>query len=504
MAKNLFSRMESALVEIGAKKPLAGGRTEGTKTSSAKLPSKGKVKRYILTSAQNNTMVNEPLWRNLLALAKHYSAEVLVGTYSYNQNAYGKLAVKAGTKKTRDHELWFDPCLKEYISDKRIELAPGLVWCGEMNILPTAGDPLSGLETYAHRKSAIFPHAKLAMRSVATMKGEGAKLNYTTGTVTLMNYIQKKEGLKAEHHHTYAFLVVEVNHAGNWWVRQVGAGKGGRQIQDLNVLMEDGAVTSTKAYVEAITWGDLHATISDPTTVAASIDMLNQLEPQVQFLHDVLEGVTINHHSAKDPHTRFKNHLRGLSVLSEELRRTLEVVKKYLRKATRTVVVDSNHDSAWILRWLREHDYRTDPANAILFLEVQLEVYKALECGDEKFHVLEWAMSKFGIDPSVQFLRQDESFTICGKKIECGMHGHLGPNGARGTPANLNKIGRRANTAHTHSCGIYNGLYVAGTTSRLNWDYARGPNSWTHSHVVTYVNGQRTIVTMYDGKWRAQ
>jgi hypothetical protein len=83
-----------------------------------------------------------------------------------------------------------------------------------MNILPTAVNPLAGLETYTHRKSAIFPHAKVALRSIATMQGEGTKFNYTTGTVTLKNYIQKKEGIKAEHHHRYAALVVEVNHDG--------------------------------------------------------------------------------------------------------------------------------------------------------------------------------------------------------------------------------------------------------------------------------------------------
>jgi hypothetical protein len=79
-----------------------------------------------------------------------------------------------------------------------------------MNILPTANDPLEGLETYSQRKSAIFPHAKMAMRSVATMKHEGTKLNFTTGTVTQMNYIQKKAGLVGEHHHVYGAVLVEV------------------------------------------------------------------------------------------------------------------------------------------------------------------------------------------------------------------------------------------------------------------------------------------------------
>lgn len=500
MTRKLFSTLEAEVVKAAPQKPLSGGLVEGTKVLRAKLPPKGQIKRYVLTSAQNNTDINNDLWKNLQAFAKHYDAEIFVGTFSYNQNAYGETAVKRDTKKFQSRTAWYDPKVEPFIKDRRIEIANGLVWCGEMNIQPTAADPLSGLETYSHRKSAIFPHVKLAMRSIATMKGEAAKLIYTTGTSTLMNYVQKAAGLKAEHHHEYAFLVVEVNHAGNWWVRQVSAARDGRQIQDLDVIVEDGVV-STGHSVEAITYGDLHATVVDPTALESSIAMRDAMRPRVQFLHDVLEGVTINHHSAKDPHVRFQNHVRGLDSFREEIRQTRGVVETFKHRDMDTIVVDSNHDSSWIMRWLRENDYRQDPVNAEIFLETQLEVYRAIRTGDTKFHVLSWLLRDM---KGVRFLRQDESYTICNKKIECGQHGHLGPNGSRGNPRSLKKIGRRANTGHTHSAGIYDGLYVAGTSSRLDWEYAVGPSSWTHSNILTYANGQRAIVTFYADKWRAQ
>jgi hypothetical protein len=485
----------------GIKKPIASGSVKGIVEAPAKLPTKHKIKRYILTSAQNNTFVNKPFWNNLLALAEHYEAEILVGTFSYNQNAFGELAVKRGTKKAREKELWFDPAVEPYISDTRVELGEGLVWCGEMNVLPTADDPLSGLETYTHRKSSIFPHAKLAMRSIATMQGEGTKLNYTTGAVTLQNYIQKKAGLKAEHHHSYSCLIVEVNADGNWWVRQVGAAGTACQLQDLDVIAENGKIT-TGNKVESVTWGDLHATIIDPVVEKLSQEMLDYLKPKTQFLHDVMEGASTNHHTAGDAHEKFKVYLRGLSKVEEELHQTMDKVKAYSRPWCKTIVVDSNHDN-WIMRWLREHDYRNDPQNAMFFLEAQLAVYKGMVEGNEHFHLLEWSLQKYGLSKEIQFLRTDESYTICNKKIECGIHGHLGPNGQRGTPQNLNKIGRRANTAHTHSAGIWNGLYVCGTSTQLRWSYNAGPSSWSHSHTITYPNGMRTICTIYNGKWRA-
>lgn len=486
----------------GIKRPLAAGSVKGIVEEQAKLPTKNRIKRYICTSAQNNTFVNKPFWRNLTALADHYEAEILVGTFSYNQNAYGPLAVKKDTWRGKDHDedVWFDPIVEPYICDDRVELGEGLVWCGEMNIIPTAEDPLSGLETYSHRKSAIFPHVKLAMRSVATMQGEGTKLNYTTGCATLKNYIQKKAGLKAEHHHAYACLVVEVNHDGNWWVRQVGAAHAECELQDLDVLVRAGKVTTGNS-VEAVTWGDLHATMLDPTVEKLSLEMIDTLKPEVQFLHDALEGVSVNHHEAKNPHAKYKAFLRGLNSVEQEVKKTIEKMVAYERPWSHVVVVDSNHDN-WITKWLQEHDYRTDPLNARFFLEAQLATYKGIE-EDERFHMLEWAMRHFGCPESIQFLRTDESYVICNGKIEAGMHGHLGPNGQRGTPQNLNKIGRRANTAHTHSAGIYNGLFVAGTSTKLRWDYAKGPNSWSNSHILSYPNGQRCIITMWAGRWKA-
>jgi hypothetical protein len=272
-------------------------------------------------------------------------------------------------------------------------------------------------------------------------------------------------------------------------------------MQDLDVLVENGIVT-TGNKIESITWGDLHATMLDPVVEQLSQEVLDRLRPSTQFLHDVMEGVSVNHHEAKNPHAKYKAYLRGLSSVSNEVDKTIEKVAAYERPWCKTIVVDSNHDN-WITRWLQEHDYRNDPMNARFFLEAQLATYDSMDRGNDKFHMLEWAMQKFGCPKSIKFLRADESYTICGGRIECGQHGHLGPNGQRGTPQNLNKVGRRANTAHTHSAGIFNGLYVAGTSTKLRWDYAHGPSSWSHSHTITYPNGLRTIITMYNGKWRA-
>lgn len=494
-------------VGIG-RKPVAGGKKKAAEIK-ATLPKKGNIKRYILTSAQNNTHVHDAFWSNLLALAKHYGAQIMVGTFSYNQNNYGKLAVKAGTKKETEHELWFDPAIKPHINDKRTELAPGLIWCGEMNIQPTEENPLSGLETYAGSNSVVFPHTKIEMRSVATPANIPVKLMYTTGAVTLLNYIQKKAGLKAEHHHRYAFLVVEVDEKGRWWVRQIAASKNGRSIQDLNVVVEDGVVVLANGQIEAVTWGDLHSTMADETVVASAQEILDTLLPKYQFLHDIMEGASTNRHlqGKPEPYKRFDTWLRGLHRVDEELKKTRETLERYIRPWCQTVVPDSNHDRNWLRSWLENYDYRYDPANAELFLRLQNFVYSEIRKGilPKNVNLADRALvAESGLKAdTVKFLLPDESFEIMG--VECGMHGHLGPNGRFGTPINLSKIGTKATTGHTHVAGIYHGLYVAGTSTKLTdaWTYTVGPSAWTHSHVLLYPNGQRTVVTVKDGKWKA-
>jgi hypothetical protein len=100
----------------------------------------------------------------------------------------------------------------------------------------------------------------------------------------------------------------------------------------------------------------------------------------------------------------------------------------------------------------------------------------------------------------VLFLREDESFRLF--DIEFGIHGHLGANGARGSLNTFRKMGPKANVGHAHSAAILDGIYQAGVSGNLDMGYNRGLSSWSHSHIVTYANGKRAIITMSDGEWR--
>lgn len=462
---------------------------------------------FIVTCAQNNTMVHEPTWNNLVALAAHYSAQLMVSQFLYYQNTMAQRNDKvnlSGEKKAPE-DIWYDQRILPYVYNKRVKLAPGLVFCGELNILPTAARPLSGLEVYTGRASMIAPHVKLACQSIATVGGSGAKLNYTTGAVTLRNYIQRKEGFKAEFHHCYGGLLVELDDDGHWWVRQLNADSDGT-IYDFDLQVKDGKIT-TGHRVEAITFGDIHVDEIDDKIAEATWGeggMVDELNPKEQHAHDVLDMYRRGHHTIKDPFKKFKRYVEKKENVELELRGVKSFLEWIKRPDCDTIVMDSNHDRA-LTRWLAENDGRLDPVNAEFWLKLNDAAYAYIrKHGDEPL-MLKLALDLVGGAPAT-LIDSDTSHVICRKfagGIECSQHGDKGANGSRGSLSGFGKVGRRTNTGHSHVAGIHDGAWSGGTKSKLRLEYNHGLSSWSHTDIITYPNSKRTLVTFFAGKWRA-
>lgn len=517
--------------EILARNSKPTGRVRSIQTPKMELPPEGKINTFYITVAQNNTKLHEATWKNGLALHQHdldnervHESRIIVGRDLYIKRGLGAVndfaefvegINKAGSENKAiggNHMVvnW-DSRTEPYWVDERLELAPGLVWCGEMKQLPTAVNPLSGLDTYTGRKSAIFGHVKIAMKSIPSMKHEPTKFNYTTGTITQRNYIQRKAGIKAEFHHCFGFLKVEVDHHGNWFVRQLNSDDHG-VLYDLERRARAGRV-DIGHWTEAITWGDLHAYRADPVVKKLAWGeggMLDTLHPRYQFVHDAFDFHTRNHHDRNNHHKMYERFQLAQDSVEEELEVTARTLdEEAWREWCQTIIVESNHDNA-LERWLRDDPgwYARDPINATLFLKLQLRKYEAIgDWTSEDFLLIEHALREHGgLKRPMRFLREDESFIIChgkGGGIENGLHGHNGPNGARGGQNGFVRMGRRKSRGHTHTAGIVDGDYVAGTSSLLDLSFNKGPSSWSQSHIVTYRNGKRCIVTMWNGKWRA-
>lgn len=480
------------------------GNSDAPKPAPAKLPKKGEIKRYILTCAQNDTLIHEPTWQALNALASHYDAELMVATLTYKSSADG--SAKRGTERSRSDK--YDPRIEPYVVDEMRALAPTLVWNGNVNILPTATDPLSGWENYNFRASSIFPHVKCAMRSIPTVRADGAKLQYTTGTVTTRNYIQKKAGQKAEFDHVYGGLLVEVNHEGRWWARQLNVDSRG-ELYDLDVVVRANGRVQRHDGVEAIQFGDVHVAQMEDEMMHATWGeggMVDALRPRMQFMHDLLDFEARSHHNLRDPFKVLELHAKKRDSVEDEIKEIVDfLIGLAQRDYCQTIIVESNHDLHFE-RWLRDTSWKSDPLNARIHTKATAAFIESIHAGTS-FSALKWALEEYGPVANLTWADPDEGFVILKDEsggVEMGLHGDLGPNGARGSIRNLSRLGRKVCIGHSHSAGIHNGAYQSGVKARLNMDYTRGaPSSWTQSDIVVYPNGKRQIITWYDGKYRA-
>lgn len=504
-------------------KPVVGGTVRTLKHNVLPLPPKGKVFRYLLTSAQSNTKAFVPFLRNLEAYAGWLGdCRIMVSRFTYNRNAFHNPAVsKAGYQTVDPGECWFDSLLDAYVVDDpskhgtcRWQLAPDLWYVAEFQIEPTATTPLSGLGTLTGTDSCIFPHVKVALEAVPSLltnKNPYAKHVYTTGTVTGRNYIKRKAGLKAEFHHSFAALIVEVSSSGSWWVRQLAADSKGyfHDCPNGNVVkVADGQVSSEGNRLEAITWGDVHVTdlpaerevnYWGKTDGTAVIDML---KPKYQFFHDVFSFRSRSHHEMKSFGKMFQKHINGVDLVDKEVQKTADFLSTSERAFCISVTVNSNHDRH-LEKYLDEVNYKHDLPNVVFFLKAQLDRVLAIQRG-EPWIALEYAMREAGCPESIKFLATNESFVICAKSghpIECALHGDIGANGSRGSTMNLAKAGARISKGHDHTAGIRDGVWSGGTCAeKQGYNENGGLTTWSVSHIFTYSSGKRSLVMEKEGR----
>lgn len=455
-------------------------------------PRKG-VKRFIFTCAQNDTPIVAPFWRNLIAYQTYLDAELHVVGFAYNPTI-----INPNYRK-------FDDCVTPYLTNTPVNVGDKLTFCAEISITPTAVQPLSGFETYTRDKWGVFPHPRIALQSVPTPFDQTAKQIMTTGCVTHPNYIHSKAGMKAQFHHIASALLVELDSDGDVFCRHLISDDTG-SFYDLDTHVANGKVLPRRSEVEAITWGDIHCEELDEVVRRASWGengILDTLKPRHQFFHDIVDLGRRSHHNVKDPHFRFRMWSEGTESMQDAFNLGADFLEDTRRKWCKSYVVESNHD-AHFARWLRETDFKDDPVNAQFYLEATTALYASIKGKNKNFSVFEWALPVSG----VKFLSANQGFKICNdnkRGIECAIHGHDGANGAKGHIMSFAKMGSKANVGHTHSAAIYEGIYQAGTSSKLDLEYNRGGlSSWNHAHIITYKNGKRVIVTLVGDKWRAR
>ena len=470
-------------------------------------------RKFLFTGAQNDTEIHEEFWQNLKAYAEAIGAEIVVGPWTYETQWWSE-----NNPSSRS----YDPALEKHMCFGQLEIGEKFVFCGEMNTLPTATKPISDLTTYSRGKWAVFPHAKLQLKSVPTTNPEvQAHQVMTTGAVTKPKVIPRKAGIKSIFHHVIGATIVEFDHEGDIFCRPINADNDG-SFYDLDVFVRNGIVLESSS-IRCLVAGDIHTRKAIRSSFMASFgfdpktgdrqsgSLLEVLCPQEVLVHDLHDNEARNHHHVHDNAHSFEMAHRNRESVLEEIREGVSFLALLQDSFSGEVtVVDSNHDIA-LERYVREGRYRNDGINIRLGLQLE-DAYlqwreEVADCLDNNlpvpsFSLLEYAMRKIAgpVIEDVSWVHDGKSYLV--DEIECGNHGFRGANGARGTVAGFAQLGRKMTIADKHSPEINDGVYVAGCMN-LHHGYNKGPSGWAIAHVIQYHNQKRCLITLQNGKWRA-
>jgi hypothetical protein len=451
------------------------------------------TKRYIITSAQNNTPLDIKFWQAIQNYAAYREAQVIVIPVMYrNPTAPGEL---------ESQDAWWPPEVEPFLVENDFKIGPGVRVLGDAKIAATAVSPLTGFESITGPDSAIFGHAQIQMKTVATPQNRLPKILQTTGSTSVKNYSKSKAGKKGDFHHSLGAVIIEcddelkISH-----IRGV-VGDHDSEFYDLNLHATHKGVKKVE-HVEAIITGDEHSAVMCPEVRDATYDREDSLgnltKPKYIVRHDTNDSSTITHHHRHNPAIRYWKHITGNDLLKEELHGTRKLIEETTPPWATSVLVRSNHDDH-ILRWLEEVDWRTEPWNAEIYHDMWAAWLKAIR-EERDFHPFTWWM-KENCKADVLYLTDDYPFIV--KGIYLGYHGHRGANGAKGNIRGFSKIGAKTVIGHVHSPGIEKGCYQVGTSTLLKLEYTKGPSSWHNTHALIAPNGKRQLVNIIMGEYTA-
>lgn len=452
--------------------------------------------RFLITAAQNATPVVETFWKSLMHCRDYYSAHLSVIPYRY------KNPTSRWTGSQNNSEFWF-PELVPFLNNARRHINANLVVLGDVKIVPTAKDPLQGFEGFTGAESSIIGHPNLAFTSVPTPGHLMAKVMSTTGSCTQLNYTDSRAGRGGEFQHVTGALLVEIE-GGKFWIRHLNANKHGEFADKGKLFTPTGVLTAARP--EALVCGDAHVRKMDASVdkgVFGAKGIVKTLRPSRIIWHDLFDGATCNPHERKDYFTVLAKLKAGKMDVAEELNETVQFVVDRTPTFCASIIVDSNHD-AFLKRWVEDNDWKEVALNGGTYLELAKYMWDETHMskqGDEQVpSPFAYWVQKFK-HPRIRCLREDESYAVAG--IELGMHGHRGPNGARGMLRNLVKIGVKFVIGHVHGPGIRFGGYAVGIMARLRQGYNKGPSNWLQTMCLVHGGrcaGKRQLITIIDGR----
>lgn len=440
--------------------------------SAAKLHTLSNKKRYIISSAQNASEVNLKFLHNIEAYAKFINAEIGIIATRY----------KNPTSMFKEGDDVWDEKIHKYLTANRQFLHKDVLLLADLKIQATSPNPTNGIELFGDHASVIVGAPRIEMRSVPVLPDQKQKFLYSTGTVTEPNFTDSVAGGKAEAHHSYGFVVVEIESNDIVHLRSVSADHEG-SFNDLIYRVEDAIVTQEE--VDCLVWGDSHFGQKNPLVTFAFQNLCIDLGIRVSVLHDVFDSQSLNVHNIKNPVKQHRLMKEGKDDLKAELKQMSDELQWFEENMKQTFVVASNHDDM-IDRAMVQGDWRDNLKNAEIFVKL----LKLKLSGKANEGLIPYSINKkfkniiaFGLN---------DSYLLHG--VEIALHGHRGPNGSRGNIQSFAKLSEKTIIGHSHSPGIRWGCYQVGLSCGMEHGYNQGLTSWAYAGCTLNKHGKRQMI----------
>ena len=345
-------------------------------------------------------------------------------------------------------------------------------------------------------QTAVYAHSKQRFKSVAAGNARLPKLLVTTGAVTYPNYnITNNKGDLAAKEHKYGGVVVDVIDDVSYNIRIVPAHRNGKFV-DMGYVYNGDKKGKKRIGVEALVLGDYHFGDHDEKTIEANYEMIEYFRPRRLFLHDLVNGHSVNPHERRNLITRVREFENGRLSIEEELKAVNEEIHRLsaAMEGREINVVFSNHDF-FIARYLESGTYLNEPWNTKLAL-------KLADLAIEGQNPAEAGIRMMGSIPdNVNFLELNTDYKIRGYQL--ASHGHKGIAGGRGSIRSKEIGFGKSITGHSHAPEIQRNTVVVGTSTKLTLPYTEGSMSrWLPANAVLYDNGLVQLLPIINGKWK--
>lgn len=454
----------------------------------------GKHKRFIITTAVTNCEPNAKVMKAIDTFCKANKAALLILPCSD--------PAKQGDRKNK----WSlsDKLPKEKVVFRDVSLNDNLV-ISSIKMSAKQLQPLTGLKRIAHKQgSAIFASPKQFLEFSASSNNNTdiPRAIMTTGACTTPAYttemyMSERTAYLAEQDHTLGAIIVEVKDGKTFFFRQVQMDPTTGAFCDLDKkYYASGKVETIKA--DLIQTGDWHVLSTCPQTKKMAKELVTLLQPKYLTFEDFFDGLTINHHEAKNLVSLSKRSKIGMLSLETELKACRDELDEVCQWPAEQVIMKYGNHEDFLKRWIADGSFLTQPQNKILGMKLNI----ALE--ELEIMPFEYAMRQiYGLknQDKITFLSVNDSFKVNG--IENGAHGHLGKGGRRNPNlAEIEDCYGASNTGHNHSAGIFRSAWRVGTGTKLKLSYNDGPGAWSQTHLIQHKDGSRQLITNINGEYR--